>query len=192
MFSSSLVSSAASGVDALGRHRQVKVLSGFQPRALLEDRLQDLARRARPGRRLEDHHLPALEHRRKAPAGALDVGKIRLALAGERRRQRDQDRVSLLDLRVVVRRDDEALLGECGEPFRADVLDVALAAVQRVDDGLLHVDEEDAVASLPEGGGKGDTDVPRADDGDVVEALLGHAAQGYRAAATRSAAWPSP
>ena len=58
----------AARVDALGRHREVEVLAGLQPRALLEDRLQDLARRARPRRRLEHDDLAALQHRREARA----------------------------------------------------------------------------------------------------------------------------
>ena len=53
-----------------------------------------------------------------------------------------------LTLLVVDRRDDEALLGQRRQALRADVLDVALAAVQRLDDVLLHVDEQHAVAGL--------------------------------------------
>ena len=50
------------GVDALGRHREVEVLSRLQAAALLEDRLDDLPRRAWICGRLEDDDLLALEH----------------------------------------------------------------------------------------------------------------------------------
>ena len=48
-----------------------------------------------------------------------------------------------------------------------DVLDVALAAVERVDDLRLDVDEGDGPARVREDLRERDADVPRADDGDV-------------------------
>ena len=102
--------------------------------------------------------------------GALDVGEVGLALARERRRQRDQDRVRVLDLLVVGRRDDQARLGQRREALGRDVLDVALAAVERVDDVRLDVDEQHAAARLGEGHGERQADVAGADDGDVVGA----------------------
>ena len=52
-------------------------------------------------------------------------------------------------LLVVARRDDETLLGQRREALRADVLDVALAAVERVDDVRLDVDEQDRWPASP-------------------------------------------
>ena len=69
---------------------------------------------------------------------------------------------------------------------------MALAAVQRLDDVGLDVDEQHPTARFREGRRERDADVARADDGDVVVALAGHGAQGYREAAIRPAAWPSP
>ncbi len=69
---------------------------------------------------------------------------------------------------------------------------MALAAVQRVDDVRLNVDEEHAAAGFAECRGERHADVTGADHGEVVVGLPGHGAQGYRAAAMRSAAWPSP
>ena len=74
------------------------------------------------------------------------------------------------------------------ESLGRDVLDVAFAAVQRLDDRVLHVDEQHALAGFGEGGRKRDADVAGADDGDVVETRLGHGGQEYRAAAMRPAA----
>ena len=77
----------------------------------------------------------------------------------------------MLHLLVVGRRDDQALVDERGEPLRADVLDVALAAVQRLDDVRLHVDEQHAAAGLAEGRRERDADVAGADHGEVVVGL---------------------
>src|SRR5581483_373974 len=182
----------AARVDAFRGHREMEVLAGLQPGALLEDRLQHLAGRARPGRRLEHDHLAALQHPGEAVRRALDVRQVGLALRGERRRQRDQHGVRLAHERVVRGGDDGAALDERAEPLGGDVLDVALAAVEGVDERRRHVDEEDALPAFGEGGGERQSDVPGADDGDVVEGGARHDAQAYRAAATRSAAWPSP
>ena len=182
-------------IDTFRRHRQVEVLAHFQARALLEQRQDDLARRARPRRRLEHDDLPALEHRREAPRRALDVRQVGLALRRERGRQRDQHGVRVLRLLVVSGRDHEALVDERSEPLGGDVLDVALAAVERVDHVRLDVDEEHSLARLGERRGERHADVAGPDHGDVVLGLPAsswHGGQAYRASAMRSAAWPSP
>ena len=158
----------AAGIDPFRRHREMEVLASLHPRALLEDRLQDLPRRARPRRRLEHDHLPPLDDRCQAPGGALDVGEVRLALARERRRQRDQHRVCVLHLVVVARGNDEPFLRQHGQALGSDVLDVALAPVEGVHDVGLHVDEQHPLAGLPEGGRERHTDIAGADHGKVV------------------------
>ena len=70
---------------------------------------------------------------------------------------------------------DEALLDERREPVARDVLNVRLAAVQRGDDVLYHVDEEGTAVRLGKCGGQRHADVASADYGDVV---LSHARQG--------------
>ena len=69
---------------------------------------------------------------------------------------------------------------------------MAFAAVERIDDVWLHVDQQHAAAGLGEGRGERDADVAGADHGEVVVRLAGHGGQAYRAAAMRPAAWPSP
>ena len=58
------------------------------------------------------------------------------------------------------------------------------------------VDEQDAAAGVGEGLRERHADVAGADHGDVPDGDLGlggaHAREGYRAAATRSLAYPSP
>ena len=111
-------------------------------------------------------------------AARLHDREVGLALARERRRQRDQDRVRLAQLLVARRRVDEAALDERREPLARDVGDVRLAAVERGDDVLEHVDEEDAAAGLGERGRERHADVAGADDGDVVVGALSHGRQG--------------
>ena len=59
----------------------MEIGSGLQARALLEDRLEDLARRAGPGGRLEHDDLSALQNGSEAPCCALDEREVGLALA---------------------------------------------------------------------------------------------------------------
>src|SRR6266487_5292584 len=63
-----------------------------------------LTQKARIGRRLEHHDLAPSKARRNLGGCALDDGEIRLSVTGQRRRQRDQDRVHLLECVVVARR----------------------------------------------------------------------------------------
>src|SRR5581483_10985610 len=104
----------------------------------------------------------------------------------------DQHRARLLELLVVGRRDDAPVANELLEALGAHVFDVALAAVQCIDDRGLDVDEQHTLSGFAECRGERDADVARADDGDVVQVRLRHGGQAYRAAAIRSAACPSP
>src|SRR5262249_54590526 len=69
-----------------------------------------------------------------------------------------------------------------------NVVDVALAAVDRLDDGLGDVDHDHGLAGLGERLGEGQADIACTDDGDIPA----HAREAYRAAAIRSAVRPSP
>ena len=102
----------AARIDALRRHREMEVRRPPSARALLEDRLQHLARRSRPRRRLEHDDLALAQHLGDPARRRLDDREVRLALAGERRRQRDQDRLGVLQLGVVGRGADQAVLDE--------------------------------------------------------------------------------
>jgi len=80
-----------------------------------------------------------------------------------------------MGLLVVGRGVNEPALDERRQPLARDVEDVRLAAVQRCDDVLEDVDEEDAAVRLGERGCERHADVAGADYGDVV---LSHARQG--------------
>src|SRR5581483_9906702 len=164
----------AARIDALRREREVEVGPGLQPTAGLEHGLQDLARRARIRRRLEHDDLPLLQMGRDRAGGALDVAEIGLALGRERRRHGDDDGGAVGDDGEIGRRGNETRVDEPLQVLGGDVADVALAAIDRVDDGLLDVDEHDALSGVGKRLRMRHADVAGADDGDVRI----HAAQG--------------
>ena len=96
--------------------------------------------------------------------------EIGLALLGERRRQRDQDRVGLLEDVVVGCRVEPALVDEPPEQLGGDVLDVALAAEDLLDPALADVDQDDAATGVGEDLGEGKPHVAGADDRDIERA----------------------
>jgi hypothetical protein len=179
----------ATGVDALGREREVEVLADRHP-ARLEDRQDLLARRAGIRRRLEHHELPFLKSRRDLARRAQHDRQVRLALAGEWRRQGDQDRLDLAQDVVVARGRDQAGLDELPERVRRDVLDVALAAVQLVDAVLDDVDEHDPPSCICEDLRERHADIAGTDDCDLW--LHNGARLPRRASATLAEALPSP
>ena len=70
--------------------------------------------------------------------------EVGLPVAGERCRDRDQDRVRLAHGVVVGRRCEESRLRERSQNRVRDVLDVALAAVDRLHAGGVEVEEDGA------------------------------------------------
>ncbi len=109
-----------------------------------------------------------MQHLRDPARRRLDDREVRLALARERRRERNENRLGLLQLLVLHGRPDEALVDERPEALALDVRDVALATVQRVDDRLHDVDEEHAAPRFGKRGRKREPDVAGSDDRDVV------------------------
>ena len=133
----------------------------------LEQREHFVARRARVGRRLEHDEVARPEPCRDLARCAEDDREVGLSLAGERRRQRDQDRAGVAE-HVVVGCGAQAALGdESCEHLRGHVLDHALAAVDLRDALGVDVEEDDGAAGLREHLRERDTDVSRADDRDV-------------------------
>ncbi len=167
----------------------MEVLAGLEARALLEQRLDDLARRAGIRGRLEHDELTGLQPLCDVPDRARDDREVRLALLRQRRRERDQDRVGVAELVVVRRRADPPLLDERRERLGRDVLDVARALVDPVDDALLDVDQDDVVAGLCEDLRQRQADVARPDD---CHGAHDAPRLARRAATTCSEACPSP
>src|SRR5581483_10190895 len=163
-----------------------EVRAGLHAARALEDGLQHLPRRPGIRRRLEHDDVALLQMRRDAVRRALDVPQVGLALRRKRRRHGDDDRVDVLDDSEIGGRADEPGVDEPLQVVRLDVLDVALAAVDPLDDGRVDVDEDDAPSGVGEGLRVRHADIARSDDGDVRV----HAAA--RLAATRGAAAPSP
>jgi hypothetical protein len=152
--------------------------------AALEDRLDDFSRRTGIGGRLEDDHLAFSEARRNLLDGALDDREIRLALARQRCRQRDEDRVRFLEHGVVRAGGDGSTLDELLQDLRGDVADVTLATVDPIDDLLVDVDEHHCLTRIREDLGQGHADIAGTDDCNVPL----HDAEGYT---RRSPARPS-
>jgi hypothetical protein len=183
---------SAARIDALGREREMEPVARLQP-ALLEQRLEDVARRPGVGRRLEHDEMAGMEVGGDRTCRALDVRQIGIALGGKRRGDGDHDRIRPRDHAEIGCGAHGARLDERLQPLRGDVADVALAAVDRVHDVLEDVHENDLLACLGEGLGVRHADVAGADHSDVVAGVRAHSGrEAYRAAATRSAARPSP
>ena len=180
----------ATRVDALGGEGEVEVLAGGEAAPALEDRLDLLPRRARVRRRLEHDEMALAKARGDLLRRRHEDAQIGLALAGQRRRERDEDRVGVAQLVVVGRRGDEAGLDERPQNLRRDVLDVALPGVELRDAIGVDVDEQHGGAGIGEGASERQADVARADDGDVALHRLGIVAAST--CAILSDACPSP
>ncbi len=152
----------------------MEVAAGLEP-ASLEDRLEELSRRPRICRRLQDDELALPQAGRDLRRRAPDDRKVGLALAGERRRQGDEDGIHLLQRVVVGRGGDSIGIHELLQLARGNVVDVALPAVDAVDDVLIDVDQNDRLARVGEHPRERHADVSSPDDRDVRP----HPAEGY-------------
>ena len=154
----------AAGIDALRREGQREVGPGLQPR-LLQQRHEVLARRAREGRGLEHDRLPTADHARQRARGAQQRPEIRLAVAGQRRRDADEDRVGLVQLHVAGR--EHAALEHGAQPRVGDVLDVRAALAQGRDLARVDVEPDHVAVGLREGDREREADVAETDDPDL-------------------------
>ena len=101
----------AAGVDALGREREREVLAGAQA-GLLQQRHEMLARGAGERGRLEHHDLVARDHVCERPRGGQQRAEIGLAVARQRGRDADEDRLGLVQV-AVARAEAAALAHDC-------------------------------------------------------------------------------
>jgi hypothetical protein len=138
----------AAGVDTLGGEGHVKVAAGGEPR-FLEQGDEALAGGARVRGRLEHDELFPLEDVGQGRPRRDQRAEIRLAVAGERRGHGDDHGLDRGQLRVA-RRGPE-LSREAGDPLRGDVLDVALARLDRGDSARIRVDPHHLVTLVAEG-----------------------------------------
>ena len=159
----------AARVDALGREGEAELDAGREAR-LLEQRDEPLAGGARVGRRLEHDELVALQHAGDRRGGGDQRAEIRLAVARQRRRHRDDDRVAARQLGHAQRR--EEAVRHRGEPLGRDILDIALPSLQGADLARVDVDPHHVVARLAKGDRERQAHVPESDDSDVHGASL--------------------
>ena len=154
----------AAGVDALGREGEVEVLAGAQA-GLLEQRNEVFPRRAGEGRRLEHDELTLRDHAGQRARGVQQRAEVGLAVARQRGRDADEDRLRLVQLDEPRR--EHAAVQDRAEALLRDVLDVRPAVAQRGDLGLVDVDADHVDAGLGEADGQRQPDVAHPDDPDA-------------------------
>ena len=124
-----------------------------------------LAGRAGEGRGLEDDELAAGDHAGEGAGGVQQRAEVRLAVARQRRRDADEDRLRLVELDEAV--GEHAALEHGAEALGGDVLDVGAALAQRGDLVLVDVDADDVEPGLGEADGQWQPDVAQSDDSDA-------------------------
>ncbi len=175
----------AARVDPLRRHRQVEVAPRDQAVAL-EERPQHLAGRARVGGRLEHDELPGVHVGGDPAGGVREDAEVGLAVARKRRRQADQHGLGGGDGRVVGGGLQPARGDELRQQRPRHVLDVALAAADRLDLARVRFDAHHGAAGAGELDGERQPHVAGADDGDGC----GHGRQDAIGAARRRTRQP--
>ena len=99
----------------------------------------------------------------------------------------------LLQLLVVERRGDPARRRRAAaSALGGDVLDVARAGVDRLDELGHDVDDQHALPGVGEGQGERQADVAGADDGNVLGVVRLTASKRTERLRSRPLAWPSP
>ena len=124
-----------------------------------------LARRAGEGRGLEDDELAARDHAGEGAGGVQERAEVRLAVARQRRRDADEDRLRLVQLDEAI--GEAAVLEHGPEALGGDVLDVGVALAQPGDLGLVDVDADDVEPGFGEADGQWQPDVAQSDDSDA-------------------------
>ena len=154
--------------------------------------------------RFEDHHVASLEHARDFAGSSLHVGNIRrvVTVLGERRRHRDHEDVGRFDLGRGAQQ--AALDDALHKAIEIDFLDMDLAAVDRIDYALRHIEAEHRAARAGNDRGGRKSDIAQADNADLrlhitVADFSGHSPRAPRYAARRArprrdcarAPWPN-
>ena len=157
------------GIDAFRRVAEEEVLAHLAARPLFEDRQDDLLRRPRMRRRLEDDQHSRLDVRADGLSRGddeVEVGRTRLR---ERRRDADRQGVEIGDGCVVRCRAERHV--EVLVPLAGHVHEVRLARLDGADALVVQVDAGDVEAGLGEGHRERQAGVPEADDADRRGAL---------------------
>ena len=121
--------------------------------------------RAGEGRRLEHDELALGDHAGERARGVQQRAEVGLAVARQRRRDADEDRLGLVQLDEA--RGERAALEHRAEALGRDVLDVRAALAQRGDLRLVDVDADHVDAGLGEADRQRQPDVAHAHDADA-------------------------
>src|SRR5262249_6352140 len=111
---------AVAGVLALRTEGEEEVLAGLQT-GLLQDRAEQLLRRAGVGGALQHDELAAAQVRADRAGRRLDARQVRLAVLRQRRRHANDDRVNLAEAGGVGRGVEAAGADQLGDAVRTDV-----------------------------------------------------------------------
>src|SRR6267378_2038215 len=139
-------------VLALGREGEEEIDAGAETRELLEDGPHHLVGGPRVRRAFQDHQLSRMQVRPDRPGRVLDVRHVRLAVRVQRRGHAHDQRVRLRGLAEVQGGAERLLrLRRPGDAIARDVLDVAVALLDRVNLPPIDVEADDREALLAEG-----------------------------------------
>ena len=149
--------------------------------APLQDGRDDLARRARVGRRLEHQQRPRRDVRGRGLGPRQHGPEVRVAMVVEGCRQADDDRLAVAQTLGTGRRAEVAARGDGRQGGARDVLDVRAALGDGDRLARVDVDPQDVIASFREGDREGQPDVAESDDADAChgsgryQGWVGHA-----------------
>jgi len=158
-----IVAVAKAGILALRREGEEEVAPAGQAGGL-EDRLEHLGGGAGIGGRFEHDQLARAQPRGDRAGGGLDIGQVGLAVAGERGRHADQERVGLGQAGEVGGGGQPSLRHRRRDLRARDVLDVALAAVEPRHIGRVDVEAEHGEAGPRGGQRQRQPDIAQPDD----------------------------
>ena len=154
---------AVARVDPLGRKGKEEIDPCLEP-ALFEERLHDLLRGARIGRRFEHDEQSWMQVRRDRFDCRDDIGQVGILRLAERRRHADVDRVEARNDREVRGRRQPAGGSQLGHRRRRDVGNVRRAAADRGDFSIVEIDPGRREAALRQLDRQRQADIPEADD----------------------------
>ncbi len=175
-------------VHALGREGQEEIAPHLEA-GLLEPRQDELVRRARVGRALEDDEQPGLEVPRHLLGRRDDERHVGIAMLRERRGDAHVDGVHALERAEVRRRGEVTGADQRPHDGGRHVLDVGLAGQELPDPGFVDVDAGDVEAGLGEFDRQRQPDVAQSDHGQAGGAVFDLAGQGGGRGAEAGTTW---
>ena len=108
---------------------------------------------------------------RQRLGGVQHKAEIGLALAGQRRRHAQQDRIGLAEPGHLAGRGESFRLPQCGNALAADVTDVGLPGIEPRHLDRIEIEAEHPEATLGDRSRQRQSDVTQADDADFCRTV---------------------